>query len=88
MIQKRFYILSPKHGPEGLDAIWLCPNGCGYTIELEKAGIFTQEEAEAIISGCQGEHRGIEQLEVIKASYSAVNFAKTMKMESLKRGEK
>jgi len=38
-----YYILSLKHS-KGSDALlWWAPNNCGYTIALDKAGIYSQE---------------------------------------------
>lgn len=45
---EQFYILSLKHSPspEG-HGVWWKPEACGYTTDLDKAGLFTQAQLNA-----------------------------------------
>jgi hypothetical protein len=41
---KKFYILDTRTGVGNCAVFW-CPNGAGYTTQLEEAGLFSEEEA-------------------------------------------
>jgi len=43
---KRFYILDTRQ-IVGNCALWWCPNGAGYTTQLEEAGLFSEADAKS-----------------------------------------
>jgi hypothetical protein len=42
-----YYLASFQHGRWGGCVIWWKPNNCGYTNDLEQAGIYTQSQIDA-----------------------------------------
>lgn len=45
---EQFYIATTKHGFVGNATVFWCPNGSGYSCDIEDAGLYTREDAESI----------------------------------------
>lgn len=46
-MKKLYYILC-RESPQGDDALWWRPKGSGYTVRVDDAGLYTEEEAARI----------------------------------------
>lgn len=47
----QYYLLSLKHGYVGNSHQWWGPNSCGYTPNLDAAGVYSESEAREIQDG-------------------------------------
>ena len=61
---KTYYILSLKHSPAQGQALWWGPNDAGYTAQLERAGVYTEEA----VAGNQSYYNNGESTRAIECS--------------------
>lgn len=75
---KNYYILSLKHSPIGNDAVWWRPDACGYTCQLDRAGIYDEATVQSNIGYYDNgkETRAIPVDTVLALAHTAVEIGK------------
>ena len=65
---KLYYILNNRPSQRSELALWWCPDCRGYTHDIDKAGVYTEEEAAGLVRNRPHEDSAIEVSLVLAAA--------------------